>query len=310
MKWSNLPKKVRIIEVGPRDGLQNERTILKTKDKAQFVRLLCLAGLPTIEASSFVRPDRIPQMADAEELFKELEGIDKGKLVSLVPNIKGLEKAIACGLQEVAVFTSVSDTFNKKNINASVDESFERLTPVVKEAQKNGLKVRGYISTVFGCPYEGKTSLDTLKSVSTRLLDLGIYELSLGDTIGCGTPKQTSILVEELQKVCSLDKVAMHFHDTRGMALTNILVALEYGITTFDSSAGGLGGCPYALGAAGNVATEDLLYLFESLDIETGVDMEKVIEASSFIFGKLGKLTTSKFLQSYLSSGHKTGCSF
>ncbi len=302
---SHMPKKVRIVEVGPRDGLQNEKTIVSLEDKVTFIRMLADAGLSEIEATSFVRAEKIPQMSDGVELYGALvkeEALKKAKLISLVPNDKGLDNALSAGVKEIAVFTATSNTFNQKNINATVDESLKRIDAVMARANKEGLKTRGYISTVFGCPYEGKTSLVELKRVANHLESLGVHEISLGDTIGVANPLQVKETIEFLKSDFSLDFFAMHFHDTRGMAVANILASLEMGMTSFDSSAGGLGGCPYAKGASGNVATEDLIYLFSSMGIETGVNMEKLAQASSFILNKLSKGSSSKSLTAFLAS--------
>nr|BDT28197.1 hydroxymethylglutaryl-CoA lyase [Bacteriovorax sp. HI3] len=300
-----MPKKVRIVEVGPRDGLQNEKTIVSLEDKVTFIRMLADAGLSEIEATSFVRAEKIPQMSDGVELYGALvkeEALKKAKLISLVPNDKGLDNALRAGVKEIAVFTATSNTFNQKNINATVDESLKRIDAVMARANKEGLKTRGYISTVFGCPYEGKTSLVELKRVANHLESLGVHEISLGDTIGVANPLQVKETIEFLKSDFSLDFFAMHFHDTRGMAVANILASLEMGMTSFDSSAGGLGGCPYAKGASGNVATEDLVYLFSSMGIETGVNMEKLAQASSFILSKLSKGSSSKSLTAFLAN--------
>ncbi|WP_127717602.1 hydroxymethylglutaryl-CoA lyase [Halobacteriovorax sp. HLS] len=303
---SNLPKSARIIEVGPRDGLQNEATILSWKEKLQFIDMLVAAGLKSIEITSFVRSSKIPQMGDAKELFEAVSKKDYFSSIStpcLVPNMKGMENALALGVKEIAIFTSTSNTFNQKNINATIEESIERFEPVVKAATQNGIKIRGYVSTVFGCPYEGETSIETLKFLLKKLQEFGCYEVSLGDTIGVANPLQTKKILEQIQDEIEFDKVAMHFHDTRGMALANILSSLEMGITNFDSSAGGLGGCPYAVGSSGNVATEDVVYLLHSMGIETGIDMKKLSQASELILGKLKKQSPSKFLNTYLVSG-------
>lgn len=301
---NNLPKKVRIVEVGPRDGLQNEKTIVSLEDKVTFIKMLAAAGLHEIEANSFVRADKIPQMSDGMELYSHLlkeSDLKKSKLISLVPNEKGLENALSVGVREIAVFTATSNTFNMKNINATVDESLKRIDGVVERANKEGLKTRAYISTAFGCPYEGKTSMAELKRVAYHLENLGVHEISIGDTIGVANPLQVKETIEFLRADFSLDFFAMHFHDTRGMAVANTLASLEMGITSFDSSAGGLGGCPYAKGASGNVATEDLVYLFSNMGIETGIDMDKLAQASSFILGKLSKTSASKNLTAYLA---------
>lgn len=301
---NNLPKKVRIVEVGPRDGLQNEKTIVSLEDKVTFIKMLASAGLHEIEANSFVRADKIPQMSDGMELYSHLlkeSDLKNSKLISLVPNEKGLENALSVGVREIAVFTATSNTFNMKNINATVDESLKRIDGVMSRANKEGLKTRAYISTAFGCPYEGHTSMAELKRVAYHLENLGVHEISIGDTIGVANPLQVKETIEFLRADFSLDFFAMHFHDTRGMAVANILASLEMGITSFDSSAGGLGGCPYAKGASGNVATEDLVYLFSNMGIETGIDMEKLAQASSFILGKLSKTSASKNLTAYLA---------
>lgn len=289
---SRRPKSVKIIEVGPRDGLQNEKNILSTDIKLKYIELLISCGLKNIESTSFVRPDRIPQMSDARELFSRLQGhltSDELSFPCLVPNLKGLESALACGVKEVALFSATSNTFNKKNINADIEESFDRLRPVAKKAQEHGLKIRAYISTVFGCPYEGKTSVSNLKYIVEKFLKLGAYEVSLGDTVGVGHPDQVKSILSSLKESFDLSKFAMHFHDTYSMALVNIMASLEEGITAFDSSSGGLGGCPYAHGASGNVATEDLVYLCNQLGIQTGVDLNKLIQASDYILSFLGE---------------------
>lgn len=303
---SSLPSKVNIVEVGPRDGLQNENQVIDSIDKVKYIEMLASSGLKTVEATSFVRADRIPQMADGEKVFnllKKKESLKTVNLPCLVPNLKGLDKAIEAGVKEISVFTATSDTFNQKNINATTKESLERLEIVMKKATESKIKIRGYISTVFGCPYEGKTSLDNLIEISKTLLDLGAYEISLGDTIGVGHPLQVKNILECLKKDFSLDKFALHFHDTRGLALANILIGLELGITTFDSSSGGLGGCPYAKGATGNVATEDVVYMLESMGVNTGIDMDKLSKASLFILKKLNKETESKYLKAYINTG-------
>ncbi|MBC7429301.1 MAG: hydroxymethylglutaryl-CoA lyase [Bacteriovorax sp.] len=305
----HLPKKVRIVEVGPRDGLQNEKTIVSLEDKVIFIKMLAAAGMKEIEANSFVRVEKIPQMSDGIELFSSLKKeatLSKTKLISLIPNLIGLENALKAGVTEIAVVTATSNTFNETNINATTDESLKRIDTIVARAHKEGLKTRAYISTVFGCPYEGKTSLAELKRVANHLESLGVYEVSLGDTIGVANPLQVKEIIQFLKADFPLDFFAMHFHDTRGMGVANILASLEMGMTSFDSSAGGLGGCPYAKGASGNVATEDLVFLFSSMGIETGIDMEKLAQASSFILDKLSKGSTSKNLTAYLASKAQT----
>lgn len=303
---SKLPSKVRIVEVGPRDGLQNEKSIVSLEDKVTFIKMLAQAGLKEIEATSFVRAEKIPQMSDGGELYARLQSLPELKdikLISLVPNLKGMESALAAGVKDIAVFTATSNTFNKKNINATIDESLVRIEEVTKLARENKMRVRGYISTVFGCPYEGKTSLDELLRVAHKLQDLGVYEISLGDTIGIANPKQVGEVISILEKEFKKEFFSMHFHDTRGMAVANITASLDLGMTSFDSSAAGLGGCPYAVGSSGNVATEDLLFLFHSMGIQTGVDIKKLAEASTFILSKLGGTSPSKYLKAFLSSG-------
>lgn len=302
----HLPKKVRIVEVGPRDGLQNEKMILSVEDKLQFIKGLSAAGLTEIEATSFVRAQKIPQMGDGSELYSKLRGepgLANTHLISLVPNMKGMEDALKVGVKDIAIFTSTSNTFNQKNINATIDESLIRIEEVMKIANLNNIRTRGYVSTVFGCPYEGKTSLIELKRIVHKLQELGVYEISLGDTTGVANPKQVTEVIEFLAKDFNLNFFSMHFHDTRGMAVANALTSLEMGIRSFDSSAGGLGGCPYALGASGNVATEDLYYLFTSMGIDTGIDIKKLVEVSSLILAKLNRDRPSKYLNAYLSSG-------
>jgi len=293
---------INIVEVGPRDGLQNEKSIISTADKFEFIRLLSETGLKKIEATSFVKAEAIPQMGDAKELFELLQGLPKKNLTysALVPNLVGLEQAISSQVKEIAVFTACSDSFSKKNINCTVDESMSKIEAVMIKAQAHQMSVRGYISTAFGCPYEGKVSLKRIIEIAEKLIQLGAYEISIGDTIGVATPKEVKTLVETLKQSVPLSKIAMHFHDTRGMALTNIYQSLELGIETYDASAAGLGGCPYAKGATGNVATEDVLHLMEVQGLRTGVDLPKLVTASRFILGKLQKQTESKFLKTLL----------
>lgn len=297
---------IRIVEVGPRDGLQNEKSILATDDKFRFISELSECGLKTIEVTSFVKAPAIPQMADAAELFTKIKNELSGNGVTypcLVPNLKGYETAKSLGVKEIAIFTATSDTFAKKNINATVDESFDRMKEVAAEAKKDGIMVRGYVSTAFGCPYEGTMDVKKLISVTKRLFELGVYEVSVGDTIGVAIPQQVRAYIRAMKNEFPIGKLAMHFHDTRGMAPTNIYVSLEEGITTFDSSAGGLGGCPYAKGATGNVATEDVWYLLNSQGLDTGIDIAKLAAASKFILEKINRQTESKFLRAYLSTG-------
>lgn len=297
---------VKIVEVGPRDGLQNEKVVLPTEDKLTFISMLADAGLKTIEVTSFVKAPAVPQMMDAALLFEKVKASLGGRGLGfpcLVPNMKGYEVARGLGVEEIALFSATSNSFTKKNINSTVDESFERMAEVVQAARQDGVRVRGYVSTAFGCPYEGPMPVTALVKVVKRFFDLGVYEVSVGDTIGVAVPSQVKSYIETLKKDFPVEKLAMHFHDTRGMALANILVSLEAGIATFDSSAGGIGGCPYAKGATGNVATEDVWYLCQSQGLETGIDIKKLSEASSFILGKLNRQSESKFLRAYLNTG-------
>ena len=288
----SYPKRVKIVEVGPRDGLQNERGFVPTELKVQFIRELRASGLPLVEAVSFVRPDRIPQMRDAHEVVAQI-GCTQG-LTALVPNVRGLEAALELGLGEISVFTATSEAFNKKNINASIDDSLKNIEGIVWEAKAQGLKVRGYISTVFGCPYEGETSVAKLKGILRLFGEWGLDEWALGDTVGAAHPVLVVALLDELEGHIDFSRVAMHFHDTKGMALANVLVSLQRGIEIFDSSAAGLGGCPYARGASGNVATEDLVCMLEAMGIETGVDPKAVMAAGKKVLDFLGISSLSK----------------
>lgn len=303
---NNLPDKIRIVEVGPRDGLQNEKIMVPLADKLEFIKGLSAAGLIDIETTSFVNPLKISQMSDGVELFTALKAeasLSHNHLISLVPNKKGMEDALKCGVKDIAVFTSTSNTFNFKNINATIDESLLRIEEVMALADQNKIRTRGYISTVFGCPYEGKTDLKELMRIAHKLKDLGVYEISLGDTIGVANPLQVKNIINCLSQEFDLGFFSMHFHDTRAMAVANVLTSLEMGLTSFDSSAGGLGGCPYAFGASGNVATEDLYYLFHSMGIDTGINIEKLILATTTILSKLNHDGPSKFLKAYQNTG-------
>src|SRR3989442_4786967 len=286
---SSLPENVRIVEVGPRDGLQNESAIVPTVKKAEFIKLLASAGLQDIEVASFVHPKWVPQLADAQELIKQLEVTPTVRYSALVPNMKGLERAIESGIRRIAVFTAASETFNRKNINMGVQESIDVFKPVVDRALKEGMSVRGYISTCFVCPYEGPITKEKVADVARALFDLGVDEVSIGDTIGAATPRDVELTAGHLLQQFPVAKLAMHFHDTFGMAVANVYQSLQMGFTTFDSSAGGLGGCPYAPGASGNLATEDLLYLLDRLGIETGVSLKLVRRALHFIASELAR---------------------
>lgn len=301
---SHLPASVRIVEVGPRDGLQNEKVLVPTEQKIQFIQMLAAAGLPVVEATSFVSPRAIPQLGDAGAVMAGLTRLPATEYPVLVPNIKGMERAIGAGVRSIAVFTAASESFTHHNINATIAGSLANFQPVVKLAQQEGIPVRGYISTVFGCPYEGKVAPQKVLDVARALLEMGISELSLGDTIGVATPNQVEEMIELLlyQGNIPVDHLAVHFHDTRGTALANVLMALQLGISIVDASAGGLGGCPYAPGAAGNLATEDLLYMLHGMGIQTGVSLERVVEATSFIAPLLGHAPTSKYYQAAVSA--------
>lgn len=293
---------VRIVEVGLRDGLQNETAILPTELKREIAEGLIAAGVREIEAASFVHPRWIPQLADAEELAKALPRVEGVCYRALVPNRKGLERALDTPIDEYAVFMSASETHNRKNINKSIDETYPVLEETVRLARERGKRVRGYVSTVFGCPYEGKVSVVQVAKVCERLFEMGVYEVSLGDTIGVAHPRQVKEVLRELLKLFPADRLAGHFHDTRGTALVNAYVALELGITTLDSSFGGLGGCPYAPGAAGNVATEDLVYMLEGMGVSTGINLEALCRVSASVQKRIGRRLPSKVLQSTLAS--------
>jgi hydroxymethylglutaryl-CoA lyase len=280
---AGMPERVAIVEVGPRDGLQNEKGVVGTEDKIRFIDLLSAAGFPEIEATSFVSPRAVPQLADATEVMAGITRKPDIRYSVLVPNEKGMRRALEAGVDQVAVFTGASETFVQHNINTSIAGSIENFKPVVALAREAGVRVRGYISTAFGCPYEGAVAPEAVVSVARQLLALGVDELSIGDTIGVATPNQVSDVVAKLLEVAPVETLAMHFHDTRGTALANVLAALQAGIAIFDSSAGGLGGCPYAPGASGNLATEDLLYMLHGMGIATGIDLDAVVAASQFL---------------------------
>jgi isopropylmalate/homocitrate/citramalate synthase len=297
MLLEKLPRRVTIVEVGPRDGLQNESATVPVEAKLAFLDALARAGLTVVEATSMVSPKWVPQLADAEQVLARLERRPGVRYPVLVPNEKGLERALSAGAREIAVFTAATDGFNKKNTNATVAESLERLAPVVARARAEKLWVRGYVSTCFGCPYEGPVAPEKVVRVASDLLALGVDELSLGDTIGVATPASVERTVTRVLEHAPLEKVALHFHDTRGTALANVLEGLSLGVTIFDSSAGGLGGCPYAPGASGNLATEDLIYMLDGLGIETGVRVEEVRAASQALARVLGKSLPGKYAQ-------------
>jgi len=303
LKRPHLPERVTVYEVGPRDGLQNEAETLSVDIRAEFVDRLTDAGLRAIEVGSFVSPKAIPQLADTEELYRRIHPASGVRYPALVPNLRGLERALEVGVREIAVFTAATETFNRKNVNAGVDESIERFRPVVARAREERIRVRGYVSTAFGCPYEGDVAPEAVREVVHKLLDLPVDEISVGDTIGVATPRGVYDVIEALyDSGVTRGVLALHFHDTRGTALANVYAGLECGVTTFDSSAGGLGGCPYAPGASGNLATEDLLYMLEGLGVETGVTLPKVVAASRFIASKLGRRPPGRYLSAVWES--------
>lgn len=278
-----FPKKIKLREVGPRDGLQNEEKMIPLEAKVEWINMLSETGTPYIEITSFVHPQWIPQLKDATEVSKRIKRNPKVSYAALVPNLKGLRRALEVDIDVVCLFISASETHNKHNINRSIAETLPILESVSKEAKKAGKKIRGYVSTVFGCPYEGDVDIGKVVEICAKLFEMGIDELSLGDTIGVANPKQVKRVINELIKHFPKDKIAMHFHNTRGTALANVLIALSLGITNFDSAVGGLGGCPYAEGASGNLATEDLLYMAHRMGIETGIDEEKIMQAALYI---------------------------
>ncbi len=282
-------KKIKITEVGPRDGLQNEKTIVPTNQKMEFIQKLLLAGLKNIETTSFVRPDRIPALSDSFELSNLLNPSIHPNYLCLVPNKKGLENAMKAGYQRIAVFGAASETFSQKNINMSIEDSIIAFGDVIQIAKKNRIQVRGYISTVFYCPYEGKIDPNKVLEIANKLIELGVDEIDLGDTIGKAVPQDVEILLNVFYKDHNPDILTMHFHNTYGTALANVQKSLEMGITSFDSSAGGLGGCPYASGASGNLATEDLVFLLENSGYDTGVQLDQLIKASQFMESILQK---------------------
>jgi hydroxymethylglutaryl-CoA lyase len=291
---ANFPSNVKIVEVGARDGLQNEHARIWTATKVELIDRLSACGLTVIEASSFVSPKWIPQLSDAEDVYTSITRAEGVSYPALVPNVQGLERALKVGGKEVAVFTAASETFNQRNINASISDSIERFQPVMDLARDAGVRVRGYVSCVLGCPYEGKVPVDTVAAVARDLLQLGCYEVSLGDTIGVGTPRAAQIMLERVAREVPMEQLGLHFHDTRGQALANLYACLEMGAHIIDSAVAGLGGCPYANGATGNVATEDVLYMLRGMDIETGVDLERLLEAGRFISAALNRAPASK----------------
>ncbi len=298
----NYPPHVTIVEVGPRDGLQNELAFVPTQTKIKFINLLSLSGLQHIEVTSFVSAKRIPQLADNQEVFQAIDKPTGVHFSTLVPNEQGMQQALQAGVKNIAIFTAASEQFNQRNIHCSIAESIERAKPVITLARAQNMHIRAYISCVLGCPYEGSIKPEQVLKVTHQLLDLGVDEISLGDTIGVGTPKQTIELIKTITASLPASSIAMHFHDTYGQAIANIYAALECGILRFDSSVAGLGGCPYARGASGNVATEDILYLMHGLGIETGVDIYQIVSAGDMICKVLGRKNQSKVASALLAN--------
>ena len=294
-----MNKSARIVEVGPRDGLQNERGEVPTAVKVELIERLADAGLPAVEATAFVSPKWVPQMADHTEVLERIRRKPGVSYPVLTPNLKGFEAARAAGATEVAIFGAASEAFSQKNINCSIAESLERFRPVTAEATKHGIKVRGYVSCVLGCPYQGEVKPERVAGVAAALYEMGCYEVSLGDTIGTGTPGKTRAMIEACAKRVPREKLAGHYHDTYGQALANIYASLEMGVHTFDASVAGLGGCPYAAGASGNVATEDVIYMMNGLGVRTGVDLGKLVAIGRWICEVLGREPSSKVNRAY-----------
>ncbi|GMV41549.1 MAG: hydroxymethylglutaryl-CoA lyase [Myxococcales bacterium] len=296
-----VPRRVRLVEVGPRDGLQNEPDKVPTVDKIAYIDLLTQAGLRDIEVTSFVRPARVPQLADAAEVFAGIFHREGVRYSALVPNRKGLENALAAGVRSIAVFTGATESFTRRNINMTIAESLDRFGEVVRVALAEGVEVRGYVSVCFGCPYEGAVDPGRVVQVAEALIGLGCYEVSIGDTIGVARPGQVEDVVGRLAEGVGLERVALHLHDTRGTALANVLTGLLMGVTTFDVAAGGLGGCPYAPGASGNLATEDLVYMLHGMGVDTGVDLDALVEASRFMSEVLHRTLPSKLFRAAIA---------
>lgn len=298
----SLPRRVTVVEVGPRDGLQNEAATLSVDDRVAFCEALLAAGLPVVEVGAFVSPKWVPQMAGSDEVLRRVTRRQGVRLPVLVPNRQGYEAARAAGAREIAVFSAASETFSRKNTNASIGECFARFAEFVPEARAAGQWVRGYVSTCFGCPYEGRVEPGRVVEVAQRLVEAGCHEVSIGDTIGVAVPTQVHDVLGRLKAAVPPEALAVHFHDTRGTALANVLAALEEGIAVVDSSAGGLGGCPYAPGASGNLATEDLLYMLHGMGIETGANLEAVVRASRAMAPRLGHRLPSRYVQAAAAS--------
>ncbi len=299
---NNLPAQVKIVEVGPRDGLQNEATPICASDKILLIEKLSDAGIEYIESGSFVSPKWVPQMATSTEVFEKVNRKKGVTYAALTPNMRGFEGAMSVNVDEVAIFGAASESFSQKNINCSIEESLERFAPIMLAAKNANVKVRGYVSCVLGCPYEGDIAPEQVANVAEQLFKMGCYEISLGDTIGVGTPTNVTKMLQAVSARVPTDKLAVHFHDTYGQALTNIYAALQMGIKVVDSAIAGLGGCPYAKGASGNVATEDVVYMLNGLGIKTAIDFDQLLEAGWFISEKLGKTPISKVSNAYLAN--------
>jgi hydroxymethylglutaryl-CoA lyase len=297
-----IPRRVTIVEVGPRDGLQNEKAAISTADKVAFVNLLSRTGLPVVEVTAFVSPKWVPQMADAAAVLARIDRAPATRYTALVPNLAGLERAHTAGVTEVAIFAAASETFSRRNINQGIDASLNTYRGVVDQARAQGMRVRAYLSTAFGCPFEGTVDPARVAELSAALIEMGAYEVAVSDTIGIAHPGRVPVVLDAVAARVPLAQIALHFHDTRGMALTNVLVALQHGVSTFDASCGGLGGCPYAPGATGNLATEDLVHMLDGLGIESGVRVDRLVEASRFIEPLVGHLLPSRYFQAVRSN--------